>query len=284
MSICKFCAKYRIYRNLLKFGADPNLSDKKGNTPFLMITFNFVEIISNISANLLIEYGADLSLKNVYGICPLFSYIFDTFHNKNGEIDICMLNLILKNYDNVDVEDIHKITPLMIVSKYSKNFYGYYTIKMLLEKGANPNLQDNLGWTALHYICVYFNDGNTLPSINLLLEYGADPNIKNDLGITPLMFACHKSKKDFNIQMISLLLKHNANPNLLNSIDYSSFTYICVNPNYETTILLLEYNADPSINKITKIKFNSLLYKKPKIKENFIEIINGKIKKMIFNF
>ena len=54
--------------------------------------------------------------------------------------------------------------------------------KLLLENGANPNLKDSGGSTALHSAVFYRK-----PKIcALLLEYGADVNAKNENGTTPL--------------------------------------------------------------------------------------------------
>ncbi len=57
--------------------------------------------------------------------------------------------------------------------------------KYLLEKGADPNLQDIHGntplWTAI------FNSKHQKGVIKILLQYGADPAIVNKYGKTPLL-------------------------------------------------------------------------------------------------
>ncbi|HLK19883.1 MAG TPA: ankyrin repeat domain-containing protein, partial [Bryobacteraceae bacterium] len=54
-----------------------------------------------------------------------------------------------------------------------------------LAHGANVNARDAKGATALMYAALY---GDTR-FVDLLLQKGADPNLSNDLGITPLMWA-----------------------------------------------------------------------------------------------
>ena len=50
------------------------------------------------------------------------------------------------------------------------------TVEILLNKGANPNIQANNGWTAL--ICASQNSHHLV--VELLLEKGADPNIHSN--------------------------------------------------------------------------------------------------------
>lgn len=61
-------------------------------------------------------------------------------------------------------------TPLMIAA--AENHID--VVKFLLEKGANPNVQNQYGRTALHFAVNYSFE----PIVNLLLENGADPKIK----------------------------------------------------------------------------------------------------------
>ena len=49
-------------------------------------------------------------------------------------------------------------------------------IPRLLEHGADPNIQDKLGGTPLHYAAFR---GANVEIINVLLDAGADPRIKN---------------------------------------------------------------------------------------------------------
>ena len=55
-------------------------------------------------------------------------------------------------------------------------------IKFLLENGANPNLQDKNGETALHGATFFLNVQN----IQTLLNYGADLTIKNNKRLTAI--------------------------------------------------------------------------------------------------
>ena len=86
-------------------------------------------------------------------------------------------------------------------------------INALLEKGADPNIQNNKGNTPLHYLAFKGNDTlvNTLAQI--FLEKGADPNIKNNEGNTPLHVAIFKGKSN----IVNSLLEKGAEPNIKNN-------------------------------------------------------------------
>ena len=54
-------------------------------------------------------------------------------------------------------------------------------VEILLSKGADPNIKNNFGNTALHM--AYKNDNAFI--INILIEYGADEKLKNNKYLLP---------------------------------------------------------------------------------------------------
>jgi ankyrin repeat protein len=74
-----------------------------------------------------------------------------------------------------------EITPPL----FNAIFFGNFEFtKLLLENGANVNLQDHCGTTPLH-CAVRAVAGNKEQIIKLLLDNGADLKIKDSLGKTP---------------------------------------------------------------------------------------------------
>ncbi|XP_068128497.1 ankyrin repeat domain-containing protein 39-like [Hyperolius riggenbachi] len=77
-------------------------------------------------------------------------------------------------------------------------------VQRFLEKGTDPDLRDNFGYTALHYSC---RNGH-LPVCSFLLDSGADGNAQTHGGSTAL----HRAAYCGHLQVVQLLLKYGADP------------------------------------------------------------------------
>ena len=66
---------------------------------------------------------------------------------------------------------------------------SHAVVRLLLEKGANPNVMDTEGNPVLHQVAEYWKEDSQL--IRLLLGRGADPNARDRDGWTALMIAVH---------------------------------------------------------------------------------------------
>ncbi|XP_072874911.1 ankyrin repeat domain-containing protein 26 isoform X5 [Chlorocebus sabaeus] len=84
---------------------------------------------------------------------------------------------------------------------------------ILLEHGADPNLADVHGNTALHY-AVYNED---IPVATKLLLYDANIEAKNKDDLTPLLLAVNEKKQ----QMVEFLIKKKANVNAADKLESS---------------------------------------------------------------
>lgn len=114
-------------------------------------------------------------------------------------------------------------------------------VELLLKHGVNPNIQRKNGDTALFAHIMFGLPRNADSKITeLLLKHGADPNIKNDNGDSTLYWACYRR----NSKVVELLLKYGADP-LANS---NSALYSAFLKGYNEIIeLLLQYRADPNV-------------------------------------
>lgn len=141
--------------------------------------------------------------------------------------------------------------------------------KRLLTAGADPNIRDNWGRTALFYT----TEANNIDVAELLLNSRADPNIAiesqetsvaQQMGSTPLMAAFHWYSLTNDPSMFNLLLARGANPNYRNSSRYdrewdettrgavtfagqTALTRASADGYYTLARLLLENGADPTI-------------------------------------
>lgn len=91
---------------------------------------------------------------------------------------------------NPDEADINGQTLLMKAAQAGNE----WQIKTLIDAGANVNLQDKDGWTALMYAVRYQEGVNT---VDLLLSAGADYKIKNKYELSALIIAaCYNNNPD----------------------------------------------------------------------------------------
>jgi ankyrin repeat protein len=157
-------------RTLIKARADLNLTDPDGTTPLVLALMNG----HWDAAKLLIDAGADVNLWDLYGQSPLFMAVD--------------MNILPAGF-RVEIPGLDKATGIEIV-------------KLLLDRGANPNLQLKLrppyrnavqdrgadgalitGATPLMRAAV----GADLASIRLLLAHGALVDLPNEEGVTPFL-------------------------------------------------------------------------------------------------
>ena len=95
--------------------------------------------------------------------------------NKNKiKLAKCLLEI---GFDPNEQIDDKGQTPLMIAVSMVRD---YDLIKLMLEKGADPNKQGKFKATALHLV-----DSRDPKIIELLLKYNANPLIKDKFGETP---------------------------------------------------------------------------------------------------
>ena len=205
---CLECAQY-----LVEGKADINLTDPNRESPLVLALIN----MRFDTAAYLISAGADVDKWDLYGRTPLFAAVDVGTLPRGGRPDIPSLD---------------DTTPLQV-------------IQMLLDKGANPNIQlklrppfravildrgtDNailtIGATPLLRAS---KAGDNPEAIQLLLDHGALVDLPNSLGITPLLTAAgmghgdNASRGKFNtdedgLKAIQILVKAGADINARNT-------------------------------------------------------------------
>ncbi len=108
-------------------------------------------------------------------------------------------NLVRENPTAVNRKGATGWTPLMYAALYG----DAEAVRLLLAKGAEVNLRNEGGGTALMY--AVDDPGKT----RLLLEHGADPNVSSGEGRTALLIAAGRTGSS---PVVKLLLEHGANP------------------------------------------------------------------------
>jgi ankyrin repeat protein len=207
---CVECA-----RLLIKAHADPNLPDPEGVTPTLVATVNF----NFDTAALLVQQGADVNKWDAWGRAPLYAAVDANTIPTGGRSDR---------------PSVDRTTSLQLIG-------------MLLEAGANPNLQlklfppyrslrDDRGADGLLTIgttpLVRAAKAGDAATLRLLIAHGANVELPTLNGITPLMAAAGNGSSAIDtrgrykteeqaIEAVNVLLSAGAN---LNARDRSGQT------------------------------------------------------------
>lgn len=160
-------------------------------------------------------------------------------YSRRGNIE-GIEDLLAQNV-SVDSRGDLERTPLMVAVQHGKSD----VVKFLLEAGANPNLQDNWGNSALMFLP---NKG--IKIAEELFKYKANPNLKNDNEETPLM------KIEYDRDIAQLLIKNGAIIDVQNKSGNTALMLRVRTIPYFMVKTLLESGANPNIkNKYGKTAY-----------------------------
>ena len=253
-------------RFLLDLGADPNNESKVYNnvTPLILAAGkNNTEIMS-----LLVEYGADVRKF----IKPTFGDSFSAIHAAIPTNSIEAIEFLLnKGVPPDHNEPGSKATPLRLAS-FTLN---EGLVSLLIARKAKVDFRDSAGFSSLAFACKEGLDSMA----KLLLNKGADPNLEVQEGTTPLMVACynkyykiikmllqagafvnaqstkksdcitalHVASINNDIQLVNILLNANADINIQDARGKTPMHIACANGNEEMVQCFLLKKPDLSL-------------------------------------
>ena len=178
-------------RLLLENGADLSIKDLS-----LKTAIHHASYYSSAEAvKLLIESGADLDVVDNAGNYPIHYTVTNCNYTNDNYLE--WLPLFCSTQRCVNYRDIRGRTILHLVAEcFDEN-----VVQMILEIGGNASLVDYLGKTFLHYSA----KGNTNSSeiVNVAAKNGMDINTKDNWGQTPL----HEALTAGNMEMVIALVK-----------------------------------------------------------------------------
>jgi ankyrin repeat protein len=201
-----------IIRVLLKHGPDMDAQDNAGSTPLHLAISNAHPRDADQAVGVLLEHGANINLPDHEGQTALHEA------SRRGDTDI--ISIILKHGPDVNALDNNGSTPLRLAISDVISWDVEGVVGLLLEHGANINLPNCQGQTALHEASL-----RGIPDIvHLTLNHGADVDAQDNDGSTPLHLIITKVSMDSDPsndseasfrserlrEVIKLLLEHGA--------------------------------------------------------------------------
>jgi ankyrin repeat protein len=183
---------------ILNHGADVDAQDNGGSTPLHLAISDAQLLDAEPAIGVLLEHGANVNLRNHEGQTALHKA-------SSRRDDIDTMHIILKHGLDVNALDNNGLTPLDLANSER-------TVGLLLEHGANINLRNGQGQTALHKVSLLGNPN----IIHLILNHGADVDAQDDGGSTPLHLVISDASPWDAEQAIGVLLERGANINMRN--------------------------------------------------------------------
>ena len=196
---------------LISFGADVNSSVYK-QTPLFISCRN----AHSACVDLLLSHGVNVNAVSLYdGTTPLIA----TASNSGTPVGLTLDQFIdnrcrctrslLATGVAIDQTDIIGSTALMRAT------WNFRLTEILIEAGANVNILDCTGDSALHNA----SRRNDADVVMFLLERGANIDARNVGGCTPLHLACD----DISPAVVDSLIRYNADIDIVDNGDHTAF-------------------------------------------------------------
>ncbi|KAL8622950.1 hypothetical protein ACOMHN_027071 [Nucella lapillus] len=176
--LLRACQVYRTYQVPRNPGANRVENDQKNGR-------DFIQALIDVAGS---DVNAAVKEKNIpdakeptfvkegeYTACHMMVSCQTEMPVKEGEVEIHHpgLALILRYTPNLEHKNRSKETPLVMATRLKSLEF----VKMLAEKGANPNVVFNCGYSSERLItpCLWLAETRSLPLVRLFLRYGANP-------------------------------------------------------------------------------------------------------------
>lgn len=166
---------------LLEHGARHDHSDRLGWTPLRAAAWGgHTEVVE-----LLLTFGAQPDTSGPDGRTALRAAAWG---GHEGPV-----KSLIRAGAEIDRADVEGRTPLTAAA-----YMGHCTVaEFLLESGANVNKCDVEGRSALAVACLCVPTGHRHPQlVSVLLEHGADPELQDKEGLTPLLVAAYEGQEE----------------------------------------------------------------------------------------
>jgi ankyrin repeat protein len=187
--------------SLLQAGADPNAADTRGETPIFYA--KSLRVVQRLEAA-----GADLGVLSGRGQYP-FQYCAAYIRSPDVLRFWLERGVPLNHVPDFGWPALHAVCARFYGKDETRDYpRDLHLLELLLERGADINLQDKDGNTALYTCCINWH----VPLAEFLLRAGADSSVPNRAGDTALHAAVFRGTDD----LVRSLLQRGADVNAAN--------------------------------------------------------------------
>ena len=218
-------------RKLLAHGADPNIKDVAGVSPFLRAIrvgntdmvrelLNYVLEVNRVydAGATALSFAASLNNPKIVELllekgAKIESSYPSAFHVAASLGKDESLKVLLGASKDFNLRDAHLNTPLQLAIQSRKKYPqgAFNCVLMLLEAGANPNTQNATPTWALHAVFRYFQGPERFKIVELFHKNGAQLDVRDASETTILHLAAFMGDRP----MVKYLLKAGLSPALL---------------------------------------------------------------------
>jgi ankyrin repeat protein len=237
-----FNGRLEIARVLLDHGANLNAETEGDETALHLVSggeYDSQEHGVSI-ARLLLEHGVDIHAPAKYRNTALHLAAFQ------GRFEI--VKLLLDRGENSNVENEHGHTPLHLVSEGKHNLQeqAVSIARLLMEHGGDVNARNTKNTSTPLHSAAFMG---RLGIVQLLLNKGADANMETKGGETALHLVSRGKydSEEHGVGIALLLLQHGVDVHGQTKHLYNALHLAAFNGRLEVTRLLLSYGANPNV-------------------------------------
>lgn len=228
-----------IARFLLQAKANPNIKRKVNGETALVYA---IDAGSPDIVQQLLQYGADPNIMDENGFTAIYLAIQQCYSTNHFEKYLEIIQLLsLQPSTNLNVTNDFGFTCLMSACLIEDACNSMELVKLLLQKGANPNIQVDSKVNIREYIETMDRDGKYRSRLQKL---GSSQSLSIN-GFTALMVGCHMGR----LQVVKELLQAKANPNLQHEVSGDTALMWAVKGGHTDIVQeLLKNGANPNIS------------------------------------